>query len=298
MTKTQKRTVAYVGVLILLLADILSTTAQSSPGVDVTTFRPLIQECLDTVIELISMREEEQLNGTNNRPFVTLSYAQSLDGKIALIVDSPDGESATSSNLPISGAESLYLTHALRSQHDAILIGGKTWAIDNPRLNNRLWDLNRISTQQQPRPVVLDPDLRYLAELGDTIRAENLIVCCSNEAANKLQAIPHSVTLLQCPLNADRRLDLVYVLFQLRHRYGIRSVMVEGGASVLTTFANEGLVDFQCVTIAPKLLGARGLPSIGNLRTKSPHHETVRLSLGPLRCFNLGQDCIVLTRWQ
>jgi 3,4-dihydroxy 2-butanone 4-phosphate synthase/GTP cyclohydrolase II len=48
------------------------------------------------------------------RPFVTLSYAQSLDGCISARA----GEA-----LPLSGQQSLTLTHQLRAMHDAILVG-------------------------------------------------------------------------------------------------------------------------------------------------------------------------------
>lgn len=64
----------------------------------------------------------------SNRPFITLSYAQSLDGSIALF----DKRRAL-----ISGTESLVLTHAIRRVHDAILVGAGTIDRDNPKLTVR-----------------------------------------------------------------------------------------------------------------------------------------------------------------
>ena len=78
-------------------------------------------------------------------PFVTLSYAQSLDGSIA----AKRGEA-----LGLSGPESLRLTHRLRSMHDAILVGIGTVLSDNPRLTVRLVN------GQNPRPIVVDSQLR------------------------------------------------------------------------------------------------------------------------------------------
>src|SRR5215813_5740216 len=68
-------------------------------------------------------------NQRKGRPFVTLSYAQSIDGCIAAGPCEP---------LALSGAQSLTLTHELRATHDAILVGIGAVLADNPRLTVRL----------------------------------------------------------------------------------------------------------------------------------------------------------------
>ena len=62
-------------------------------------------------------------------PFVTLAYAQSLDGSIA-------GE--TGKPLRLSGSESMHMTHLLRAWHDSILVGVGTVVADDPSLTVRL----------------------------------------------------------------------------------------------------------------------------------------------------------------
>lgn len=62
-----------------------------------------------------------------NRPHVTLTYAQSLDAKIA---------GANGNQLILSGKESLVMTHWLRTMHDAILVGVGTALNDDPQLNS------------------------------------------------------------------------------------------------------------------------------------------------------------------
>ena len=57
-------------------------------------------------------------------PFVTLSYAQSIDGSISI---------RSSDSYPLSCRKSLKMTHLMRSQHDALLVGINTILIDNPR---------------------------------------------------------------------------------------------------------------------------------------------------------------------
>jgi riboflavin-specific deaminase-like protein len=194
-------------------------------------------------------REHAQTKGL---PFVTLTFAQSLDGKIAMYL--ADSGVATSSNLPLSGPESLLLTHALRSIHDAILIGGRTLTIDNPRLSNRLWS---CSEDRQPRPVILDSSLKNIRKLGWVCRAKAPIVCCSEDAASTVSSdeiSPH-ITILPCRLSSsDGMLDLRDVLAKLLEIFGLQSVMVEGGATVLSSFANYHLADCICATVSPKLL--------------------------------------------
>jgi GTP cyclohydrolase II len=81
----------------------------------------------------------------DGRPFVTLSWAQSLDGSLAL---------EPGQRFALSGREALGLTHALRAAHDAILVGIGTLLADDPALTVRHWQ------GPNPGPVVLDSQLR------------------------------------------------------------------------------------------------------------------------------------------
>jgi GTP cyclohydrolase II len=257
---------------LTLLATFLSCAL--STGGDET-----ITAIIKDMAEHILAAQDVMASSTAARPFITASFAQSLDGKIAAFEH--DGTGTTTSNYPLSGKESLLLTHAIRSVHDGIVVGGRTLLIDNPQLNNRLWG---DSEEKQPRPIVLDTHLRYIRELGNSKRVENLIACCSEEAAASFESLPPSVQILPCKCSSDGRLDLDDVLAKLYTRFGIKSVMVEGGAAVLDSFLNEGLVDHMCITIAPKLLG-EGI-------ALSCSHQ-----LAPSRFFLLGSDCVLISPW-
>ncbi len=240
-------------------------------------------------------------SGVSNRPFVSLSMAQSLDAKIAVYLDGDNNR--TSTNYPLSGPESLLLTHALRSIHDGILIGGRTLSIDNPRLSNRLWNSQSTGLPHQPRPIVLDSKLRHVRECltNGPLKAKNAIVCCSHEAAAlSCDIIPEndaSITLLPCAIGANGQLDLKNVLIQLRNEYGIESLMVEGGSAILSSFVEEDLVDCVCITIAPKILGPRGLPAFVLGPAYGSNHDCLSLrEFGNTMCVSMGKDCIVLAR--
>ena len=269
-----------LGFVLLIVAIASADTPRNS---DVT-----LQIIQDIIHDITCRKQEYEESGDAERPFVTLAFAQSLDGKIALYLD--DSCAQTSSNFPISGKESLLMTHAMRSIHDAILVGGKTLSIDNPRLSNRFWG-HVDDSIHQPRPVIVDTHLRHLESLGDSRRSQNLIVCCSKEAAERHSGDDESdVTLLSLSLDDQGRIDLHSVLIKLRKEFGIQSVLVEGGSAILSTFGASSIADCLCVTVAPRLLGQRGVPSIS-----SP--VALNHYLNRPRWFQLGSDCVLLSDW-
>jgi riboflavin-specific deaminase-like protein len=290
--------------LLILFLDTLSVTSSSS---EIGT------STIHSIINKIQGWKQQHEKSASARPFVTLTYAQSIDGNIALIINNNDlskndeSQATTSENFPLSDPESLLMTHALRSIHGAILIGGRTMAVDNPRLNNRLWGVahgeNSIP-KDQPRPVVLDTHLKYTRRLGNSCRASNVIACCSHEAAIEAEVqrdFPTSLELLPCAIDPKTNsLDLVDVLQKLKQNYGIQSVMVEGGASILSAFyRQQELLDCICITIAPKLLLWNGLSAIQSHESKKDSTTHALISDNTLtysRFLTLGSDSIFLGR--
>ncbi|NQU36064.1 MAG: bifunctional diaminohydroxyphosphoribosylaminopyrimidine deaminase/5-amino-6-(5-phosphoribosylamino)uracil reductase RibD, partial [Actinobacteria bacterium] len=97
---------------------------------------------------------------TQQRPFVTLKIAATLDGRIA----AADGSSRW-----ITGPKSRNFVHQLRAEADAVLVGTGTVLADDPELTDR-----RPQANYQPRPVVLGrreiPSDRRLAQNPQTLR--------------------------------------------------------------------------------------------------------------------------------
>jgi riboflavin-specific deaminase-like protein len=176
-------------------------------------------------------------------PFVTLSYAQSLDGSIAAVRGQP---------LALSGALSLTLTHALRAAHDAIVVGIGTVLADDPRLTVRL------VAGPDPQPVVVDSSLRlpHSAKLLQHPRGVWLATTDA-ERPGALPPLPPNVRVLEMGAGEDGRVDLPALLAELGRR-GIRSVMVEGGSQLLTSFLQGQLAQAAVITIAPSLVGGLG----------------------------------------
>jgi len=207
----------------------------------------------------------------HGRPLVTLSYAQSLDGSITIKKGQPTA---------ISGADSLEMTHQLRADHEVILVGIGTVLADDPSLTVRL------VKGPQPQPVILDSRLRF------PLTAKLLKHPKSPWIFTTKQANPVRLAALQqagarvwiVDRTTDGRVSLTAVLDSLGQA-GIKSVMVEGGAGVITSFIMAQLADRLVLTIAPTLLG--GVHALGHLNG----HGRPRLHNPQYQW--LGQDMIV-----
>jgi 3,4-dihydroxy 2-butanone 4-phosphate synthase/GTP cyclohydrolase II len=174
-------------------------------------------------------------------PLVTLTWAQSLDGSLAQRRDAP---------LVLSGPESKAFTHRLRAAHDAILVGIGTVLADDPRLTARR------AGGPDPRPVVLDSRLRFplgarLLERPDAPWIATL-AGADPERAARLEAA--GVHLLPLPPDPAGRVSLPHLLRCLGEQ-GVTSLMVEGGARVLTAFLGARIADRIIITIAPRFVG-------------------------------------------
>jgi 3,4-dihydroxy 2-butanone 4-phosphate synthase/GTP cyclohydrolase II len=218
------------------------------------------QPAVSRGLRALSQRLARHRSGGAARPFVTLSYAQSVDGSIAAAADRP---------LALSGGQSLTLTHALRAVHDAILVGAGTVLADDPRLTVRLVD------GPQPRPVVVDSTLR--TPLGASLLRGPvrplLATTAGTAAARRLALEGAGAEVIVLPADGSGRVSLPALLVWLGEA-GLTSVMVEGGAAVITSFLADRLIDHVALTVAPMLvggvrgvrdLGAAGFPRLSNL---------------------------------
>jgi 3,4-dihydroxy 2-butanone 4-phosphate synthase/GTP cyclohydrolase II len=180
------------------------------------------------------------------RPFVCLSYAQSLDGSIAAKPGTPT---------PISSSHSLRMTHQLRAVHDVLLIGVGTAIADDPRLTVRGVDGN------DPAAVVLDSNLRLPTDSRLLAASRRSHVFCAQSARHQRssQLISAGASIHAVARDDTGLLDLHAVLSELRSA-GYRTVMVEGGALVIGHFLRKRFVDWIVLTIAPLLLGGLRIP--------------------------------------
>lgn len=172
--------------------------------------------------ELEQVCEHFLKNFKQELPFVSLKVASSWDGQMGL----KNGESKW-----ITDETSREIAHLLRASHDAILIGANTLRIDRPSLDVR----HPAFKNKKIKVIVLDSK----GELEKDFASLSIAKAHSKE-----------------DVIFDRGGDLKKLLTNLYSR-GIKSVLVEGGAQVLSSFINEMAADRLYLFQAPMILGAK-----------------------------------------
>lgn len=195
------------------------------------------------------------------RPFVTLHVAQTLDGRIA----------AAGARVAISTREGLEDAHRARASHDAILVGGKTVSIDDPLLTVRFCE------GPQPLRVVLAsslelPETARLLERTTTAAGAVLVIGAEGRATDgaRTRLLARGAEVCVVPANGRGWVSLPHALAVLYER-GVRRLLVEGGARVLTSFLGERLADYAEIEIAPRIFGDAALAAFGALAGDLPH---------------------------
>ena len=209
-------------------------------------------------------------------PLVTLKFAQSLDGRIA---------TKTGRSQWISSPKALRLAHKLRSVHDGVLVGIGTILVDDPSLTVRL------VKGKNPRRIVVDGRLRIpltAKVLNDEGVDKTVIVATEKANRRKAQGLKNlGAEILWAAKNQRGEVDMKDLLEKLG-RMGITSVLVEGGAKIITSFLRERLADKIVIMIAPKLIG-EGIEAVGNLETRDLN-EALRIS--KMKTRRLGEDIV------
>ena len=187
---------------------------------------------------------------TTGLPFVTAKFAMSLDGKIATRA----GDSKW-----ITSDRARWYTHRLRAASDAILAGVNTVVADDPLLTAR--NEKGVPRASQPLRVIVDsrgrlPEgARLLKEPGRTLLAAAKVGPSGRARLEKAGA-----RVLVAPAD-NGAVDLAELLRLLGRDERVTSVLVEGGATILGSLFDLGLVDKVVAFIAPTIIGGHDAPS-------------------------------------
>jgi diaminohydroxyphosphoribosylaminopyrimidine deaminase / 5-amino-6-(5-phosphoribosylamino)uracil reductase len=186
------------------------------------------------------------------RPLVTLKLATSLDARIA---------TSTGESRWISGPEARALSHKLRAEHDAVMVGTGTVVVDDPQLTCRLPGLE----DRSPVRVVLDRQLRIprgAQVFADAHRTATWVVTvrgCDPVLSERVRAT--GASLIEAVADHKGRIDLAAALHALGAR-GLTRLMVEGGGRLAAALLRARLVDRVVWIHAPLLIGADGVPAV------------------------------------
>lgn len=166
-------------------------------------------------------------------PYITLKWAQTLDGTIGL----------PSERLLITNQEVQKEVHHLRACHDVVVVGAGTVLQDDPKLNNRFGS----SKNKLNRICIFDQDLKVFEKRNElkifrTHEKGNLIlVTHSSQNIDQLQAEGFNFLQVNFDSNNSDVLDLTSALKQIKAKYKINSVFVEGGQKLLSSFLAQNL---------------------------------------------------------
>jgi riboflavin-specific deaminase-like protein len=203
-----------------------------------------------------------------------LKYAQTVDGRIATL----RGDAKW-----ISGEPERRISHGLRAACDAVLVGVGTATVDDPQLTVRL------VPGPSPLRVVLDSTLRLPPTARVFDDQAGTVVITTEGSTEERRAALRARGIRVCVVEAGPRgVDLPAALGALRD-FGIRSLLVEGGARVITSFLGEKLADRLVVGIAPTIIGA-GIEAVGDLGVARVA-EAVRLTKRSVHV--AGEDLLV-----
>lgn len=211
-------------------------------------------------------------------PWVTLKWAQSLDGRIATSM----GHSQW-----ISCETSRRKAHRLRGTHDAVLVGVDTVLRDDPQLTVR------YGRGRNPIRIVLDTRLRIplnakVMEL-DEGEAQAWIVTGEPSDRRKQKIMEaRGIRVLECPMGSAGRVDVTRLL-EVLGQSGISSLLVEGGGRVLTSFLRAGSIQRLVCFVAPILLG-KGVEAVGDLEIQSVNRA---MQFATWRIQRSGRDVMV-----
>ena len=212
---------------------------------------------------------------SRNRPYVILSAAMTLDGKIA----------TRTGDTKISGLEDLLQVYKLRASVDAIMVGIGTILADNPLLTAH-------SQGNNPRRIIVDSKARtpltarVLTEKTDKPTIVAVTEKAPKRSIEKLRSAGAEVVIA----GSGNKVNLRSLMKMLWNRK-IETLMVEGGGTIIWSLLEQGLVDKIRVAISPKMVGGSDAVTLVEGKGFSEVEKGIKLNLNVIEKF--GRDLVL-----
>jgi len=177
---------------------------------------------------------------------VIVNCAMSADGKIAL---------PTRKQMRISSEEDIKRMYNLRNECDAVLVGVKTILSDDPKLTVKEKYVKKLS---QPIRIILDSNCRTPTDALAVNQSAKTMIIAGKKCNKKFGS---NVEIIQCKTDKNGFIVLKKML-EILHKRGIKTLMVEGGSTVIWNFLKQKLVDDLYVYVSPMIIGGKNTPTL------------------------------------
>jgi len=204
------------------------------------------------------------LNETE-KPFIILSAAMTIDGKIASRDGDPD----------LSDEEDWKEVHKLRTEVDAIMVGKGTIMKDNPKLHIKYHNHSgyyRIIIDSNLDIPIKSNVIEFNPKLYPTI------ICTTESVSKERIRLFESKGAKILKSGTGSTVDIVNIMPKL-YNLGIKSVLLEGGGTLNWSFIQHNLVDEIRLTIAPWIVGGSNAVSLVEGEGFSKMTESTKFSL-------------------
>lgn len=227
----------------------------------------------------------------DDRPYIFSNFVMSRDGRISF------NEPGQSGGGEVSGfsEHDRWVMALLRARADAVLVGDNTlrtspehrWTSEYIYPEDvAFFDAVRAADGRVGHPiqifVSLEGDLEPTSEVLQRPDLD-VIVATTTRGADRARTISAAGSLRVLALGDDA-VDLRELVRILRHNYGVRTLLIEGGPRVYGGFLAAGVVDDEFLTLSPVVVGG-GLvtprPGLVEGQAFSPqtHPESIPLAL-------------------
>lgn len=177
------------------------------------------------------------------RPYVILSAAMSIDGKIATKTGDPE----------LSDEEDWRVVHKLRTEVDAILVGKGTILKDNPKLHIKYHKHNGYFR------IVIDSNLSIPLNANVITYQPKLYptIICITENVPEVRIKQYKTKGISIIKSGNSELVDIENLMPLLYKKGIKRILLEGGSTLNWSFVKKNLIDEIRLSIAPWIVGGK-----------------------------------------
>ena len=184
----------------------------------------------------------------NKKPYVILSAAMTIDGKIASRTGDPE----------LSDEQDWREVHELRSQVDAIMVGKETILKDDPKLHIKFYE------HEGYHRIVLDSNLAIPLDfqvINFQPEVYPTIICTTENASDEKIEEFESKNVKVIKAGTGKQVD-IEIMLHLLYEIGIESILLEGGGTLNWSFVKNDLIDEIRLTIAPWIVGGQDSTSL------------------------------------